>query len=302
LYAGDFHRNIELDENDKLVLSHVDGKRTVAELMSLLPLGGVEVRRAICALLAIRVIETLDEPAGPSGTALGEEGGQEERPLDPQVAERINRIYLNRETIGHYDVLGVEADAASRDIRAAYIRAAKTFHPDVHFHLPDVEKEKLNVIFSLVSSAYSILSDSEKRKEYDEFVRSKPSVRVSGKDSAKVKFDAAKQELKSGSLEKAARLFAEAAYLDDKPFYHLHHAKTLNLLGEEKKAERIMRKLLNAQPDNAEFLAEAGHTYMGLGLAVRARGCFEKALTLEPSNMRAKKGLRELEGKAQQGP
>ena len=58
-----------------------------------------------------------------------------------------------------YQALGVERDAKSDDIRRAYRRAAKRAHPDAG---GTVES------FALVRTAADVLSDAERRKQYDE--------------------------------------------------------------------------------------------------------------------------------------
>jgi molecular chaperone DnaJ len=65
----------------------------------------------------------------------------------------------------YYEVLGVEHGASSDDIRKAYRRLAKQHHPDVNSDNKDEASDK----FKEVSEAYSVLSDDQKRKQYDTF-------------------------------------------------------------------------------------------------------------------------------------
>jgi len=65
----------------------------------------------------------------------------------------------------YYDILGVKRDATDAEIRKAYRKLARTFHPDMNKSPEAAEK------FSEVSEAYEVLSDAEKRKTYDRFGR-----------------------------------------------------------------------------------------------------------------------------------
>src|SRR5687767_150971 len=63
-----------------------------------------------------------------------------------------------------YEVLGVKRESSQADIKKAYYRLAKQYHPD---HNPNdkAAEEK----FKEASNAYQILSDDEQRARYDRF-------------------------------------------------------------------------------------------------------------------------------------
>jgi molecular chaperone DnaJ len=64
----------------------------------------------------------------------------------------------------YYDTLGVKRDASEKDIRSAYRRLARQFHPDVNPGNPDAERR-----FKEVNAAYEVLHDADKRKKYDRY-------------------------------------------------------------------------------------------------------------------------------------
>ncbi|MEE0945762.1 MAG: molecular chaperone DnaJ [Acutalibacteraceae bacterium] len=64
----------------------------------------------------------------------------------------------------YYEVLGVDKSVNDDDLKKAYRKAAKKYHPDLH--PGDAEAEKS---FKEVNEAYEILSDKEKRARYDQF-------------------------------------------------------------------------------------------------------------------------------------
>ena len=64
----------------------------------------------------------------------------------------------------YYEVLGVGKNASAADIKRAYRKLAKKYHPDTNPNNKHAEER-----FKEVSEAYDVLSDEEKRKMYDQF-------------------------------------------------------------------------------------------------------------------------------------
>ncbi|SEM49682.1 molecular chaperone DnaJ [Ligilactobacillus sp. WC1T17] len=62
-----------------------------------------------------------------------------------------------------YDVLGVSKDASADEIKKAYRKLSKKYHPDLN-HEPGAEAK-----FKEVNEAYEILSDPQKKAQYDQF-------------------------------------------------------------------------------------------------------------------------------------
>jgi len=63
----------------------------------------------------------------------------------------------------YYKILGVERAAAAADIKSAYRKLARKYHPDLNPNNKDAEAR-----FKQVNEAYQVLSDPAKRKKYDE--------------------------------------------------------------------------------------------------------------------------------------
>ncbi len=63
----------------------------------------------------------------------------------------------------YYEVLGVDRDADAKTIKRAFLKKARTLHPDVS-DAPDAEER-----FKEVNEAYTVLSDDQKRANYDRY-------------------------------------------------------------------------------------------------------------------------------------
>ena len=64
----------------------------------------------------------------------------------------------------YYDVLGVSKTSTADEIKKAYRKLARQYHPDVNKDNPDASEK-----FKECSEAYSVLSDEEKRAQYDQY-------------------------------------------------------------------------------------------------------------------------------------
>ena len=69
----------------------------------------------------------------------------------------------------YYEVLGVDKNANEAEIKKAYRNVAKKYHPDVNADKDEKTKEEAAAKFKEASEAYAVLSDAEKRKQYDQF-------------------------------------------------------------------------------------------------------------------------------------
>ncbi len=64
----------------------------------------------------------------------------------------------------YYELLGVDRKATDKEIKAAYRKLARKWHPDLH---PAAEKKEAEENFKRINEAYEVLKDPEKRERYD---------------------------------------------------------------------------------------------------------------------------------------
>ena len=73
-------------------------------------------------------------------------------------------MYSGGETDDLYQILGVPRDASAADIKKAYRQLVRKYHPDANPGNKDAEER-----FKKINMAYEVLSDSQKRTQYDQF-------------------------------------------------------------------------------------------------------------------------------------
>lgn len=72
---------------------------------------------------------------------------------------------MAQEKKDYYEVLGVEKGASEEELKKAYRRLAKQYHPDLHPNDKEAEEK-----FKEINEAYDVLKDPDKRARYDNSV------------------------------------------------------------------------------------------------------------------------------------
>lgn len=68
-----------------------------------------------------------------------------------------------------YEILGISKDASDAEIKKAYRKAAMKYHPDKFSGASDAEKKEAEDKFKEINEAYQVLSDPNKKAQYDQF-------------------------------------------------------------------------------------------------------------------------------------
>lgn len=282
----DVLQDIQLDDSDKAILSSINGSRTIQEILSISLGDSFQTMKTICAFFHTGIIEITES-----------KGAGEDAPEIPrEVIKKIEDTYSKYEKMGYYGILDLTESATQDEIKKAYYREVKGFHPDGYPYLmSSALKDKLNRIFTFINQAYKTLSDPEKKREYDRQLSPKSERTISSAERAKAKFQEAVSEYKKNNFAQAADLFNQAVFLDSSVAkYHYYHGLTLNKLGKIKEAGWAIEKALGIDHSNADYLAELGNIFLRLGFTLRAKSTLEKAIKFDPTNDRAAEVLQKI--------
>ncbi|MEW5743092.1 MAG: DnaJ domain-containing protein [Myxococcota bacterium] len=87
--------------------------------------------------------------------------------LTPEQTQGLARFVEAMDSQDYFQVLGLPPSATKGDIKKAFYRDSRTYHPDRVFHLADeVAKQNINSIYKRITEAYYVLRDDTKRAKY----------------------------------------------------------------------------------------------------------------------------------------
>ena len=293
-------QSITLDDAGREVVSYIDGKTSIKDIILLSQNSEFDTRKILYALLNTQIIEGIDSKSElrHSSDKTDELSAEDiikklKRAVPQEIINKIETTYTTFKNANYYEIFGLRESAPFDEIKRAYHKIVREFHPDRYSYLDsDHLKSQLNTIFCFITEAYAILSDPEKKEQYDK-LSYKTVQKTSNVELARIRFEEAKSEFSNSNFSQASELFGQAVYLDSSVAkYHYYYGLSLENLKRYKDAGRALQKALEIDPINADFLAELGYVYFNLGFLARAKSSFEKALRLSPSHKRAREGMR----------
>ncbi|OGW39700.1 MAG: hypothetical protein A2Y97_00750 [Nitrospirae bacterium RBG_13_39_12] len=297
-------QDIELGQQDRKMLSLVDGTKTIKELIDSSWIGSFEAMKILYVLWSIGVLE---EKAKGIKEAEGE-GGEAKEPVLPEeilqtvpddeeeFKRRVDSRYLTLDSLSNYELLEIDDNFDEETIKKNYYRLAREFHPDRYFSSADPSiKDKLTAIFDAITRAYDTLKAEKKTEGHIGISvkkrKQKEDVPTAG--NAEEQFKRGVEEIKKGNFWGAVDLLKWAIKLDPKnekywSYLSLSFTKIPNRL---KDAEEALVEAIKLDPYKAEYYVNLGMIYIKAGMKKRAHNQFEKALKFDPGNIKAKKGL-----------
>lgn len=215
--------------------------------------------------------------------------------------QKIREAYEALEHQDYYEVLGLQTEAARDEIKRAYFRLAKEYHPDRHFQSGLEElTPHLETLFRRITEAYDTLLMERKRKDYDNELalkKFKGRREETAVTSPAGQVQMGQQALQKGDFKTAAYFFdAVVKAAPDKAGHHALLAKTLTqMTGRQRDAETHYKKAIELDPSDVENYIGLGMLYKKGGMIQRAQRQFEEALIWDPANRIAKDELQKLQ-------
>ncbi len=241
---------------------------------------------------------------------------------DQGLLDEVASKHASLATATLYDLLDVSPKSVVAEITKAYYAAIKKFHPD-HHHSPSLRSARglLEELCAKFAQAFEVLSDSEKRKRYDETLQSvygpDASDRTRQVEPGKAPASSPKtsEGATDGSTEPKDR--AKQCYLQAKVHYNdmayfdavqclreavrldsgqaTYHKLLANALSRNPKwidaAETHFKKALELDPSDKESYLELAAFYEATALTARAIKIYQKVLELDPDDTVAREKL-----------
>ena len=240
-----------------------------------------------------------------------------EAAADGVAALIAERIALLKRGASHFELLGVAEETPTEALRTAYFTLARQLHPDKLTALGLVEiKQEAQRLFAQINTAFSTLTNPERRQQYLAVMRQGGEAAVRAKQeaaeaqatrilAAEEAFHKGEQALRRNQFDVAAQAFAAAIELNaDEGDYHAMLAWSKFCLATDKNAaaaetRRMLDKAVKLAPRSLNAVLYYGRVERMLGNAAAAIRHFEDVLARSPGNSEAASELRVLKQRKQ---
>lgn len=241
-------------------------------------------------------------PAQPAATAAAVSTGVGDEALEPltdeeaaamaedsDLTEAERRLILAmRRKVGRVDyfaLLGVSQDVSKRDLRRAYFRRSKEFHPDRYYSKNTGRFGPwLAVVFETLSRAFDVLSDDKARQRYEASLAGAEQAGQSRPEYATELFERACAAEGRGDLDNALVLFAATVRMDAQARYLSRAARCALAAGRVVQAEEYAKNAAQLEPSNPSIARVLAETYRAAGRLREAKETLIGALSRNQEN------------------
>jgi tetratricopeptide (TPR) repeat protein len=307
LYPGSqksqFLEKNKLADDERWLIDLADGTKTVKETIEMSPLQSVDSYRLIYGAISADVLAIKESPKTPGEAAAPRD---EEATKRDVIASRVLATYHEMSTKSYFEVLGVDERTPPQDLKRAYLKLAKEYHPDSFppDTLPLVEKTA-NQIFDLVTKAYKVLVNDEEKKRYIRSLAA-PEEKVAFEKThdimnAELMFQKGRVFLKKRDWKNARECLQWAVKLmPEEAEYLAYFAWATFLCAQDKSGSEVveaikqLKKAASLNPSLEIAQLFLGGIYKTQGLKDIAAFHFKKAVDINPESVEAKRELAAL--------
>ncbi len=220
---------------------------------------------------------------------------------DNDARNRIVAKYNEIQGKNHFEVLGVDRKADVAALKKAYFALSRDFHPDSFAGLQiGGAQRQLETVFSAIQEAYAVLTDADKRGEFEAKMRLEEgggSSDIGAIFAAESDFNRVKNLVERGELVGAAKLIGKVAAVlasseearGYKVFLDWWGSKNVNTASEVIKELQTLQKAAPAAYALNEF---QGWIHLETNNLKSARAQFKRVLEVDPRNAGADRGMR----------
>jgi tetratricopeptide (TPR) repeat protein len=217
--------------------------------------------------------------------------------FEQDLAERLE--LARRGT--YYQLLAIDAESSSKQIKQAFYSLARKFHPDYHMDRVDWTAQ-LKELMGAVTTAYKALSDKDRKAAYDAQLANSGTYnlrrpKTASQENLEECFVRASEYLRANNfvgsvvwLRKCVEMAPEEAK------YRGLLARSLGTIPQYRnEAIKQFERAIELDPWNTAVFVQFAELYEEMQLPFRARALYSKVLEIDPLHGKARERLLELE-------